>query len=153
MEGTHRKLCTRLSDRLRSDNSNCLAHLHRLSCGHVGAVTFRADSAMGLTGKNRTNLNLLQCPAVLIHTLLHDEFRALRRNHMVRLHQDISVFIYDILTQVTSCDTLLQTLDLLIAVCKGFYIHSRNLFALLHTIYFVDNQLLRYIHQTSGQVS
>ncbi len=142
MEGSHGKLCTRLSDRLCRDDTDSLSDLYRLSGRHVGAVAFRADTVVGLTGKDGTDLDLLQGLSLLIHTLLHDQLGALRRHHMVRLHKDIAVLVYDILTQVTSCNTLLQTLDLFIPVYERLDIHTRDLAAFIHTIYFMDDQFL-----------
>ena len=39
MEGSHGKLCTRLTDGLCSDNTYCLADLYSLTCCHVGTIT------------------------------------------------------------------------------------------------------------------
>ena len=108
---------------------------------------------MRFTGKDGTDLDHLQGLSVLIHTLLHDHLSPLRRNHMVCFYQDITVLIYDILAQVTSRDTLLKALYLLIAVHKRLHIHARDLLALLGAIHFVDDQFLRYVDQTSGQIS
>ena len=58
----------RLSDGLCRDNTDGLAHLHRLAGRHVGAVTFRADTQSGTAGKNRTDLYFRDLISVLIHT-------------------------------------------------------------------------------------
>ena len=56
MEGTHGQLSTWLTDRLCSNNTNCLTNLNRLSCSHVCAVALCTDSHMGFTGQNGTDL-------------------------------------------------------------------------------------------------
>ena len=72
---------------------------------------------------------------------------------MVLLNKYIAIFIYDILAQVTSCNTLLEALDLFISIHECMYIHSRDRTILRCTVYFVNNKLLGYINQTSSQVS
>ena len=98
-------------------------------------------------------LILGQWLAFFIHALLHNEFRALRRNHMVCLHQNVSILIYDILAQVASCNTLLQAFNLFIAIHECFYIHSRKFGSLFYAVDFMDDQFLGYVNQTPGQVS
>ena len=153
MERTHGQLGTRLSDRLGSDDADSLSHLYRLSGRHIGSVALRADAAVGSAGEDGTNLDLGQWLAFFIHALLHNEFRALRRNHMVCLHQNVSILIYDILAQVASCNTLLQAFNLFIAIHECFYIHSRKFGSLFYAVDFMDDQFLGYVNQTPGQVS
>ncbi|MNO06001.1 hypothetical protein D3C81_2275990 [compost metagenome] len=56
MEGTHGQLGTGLTDGLGSDDADCFAYLNRLSGSHVGTVTLGADTQMGFTGQNGTDL-------------------------------------------------------------------------------------------------
>ena len=72
---------------------------------------------------------------------------------MVCFDKYIAVFVFDILAGKTSCDTLLEALDLFVAVHECAHIHSRNLLSRLHTVGVVDDQFLRYIDKTSCQVS
>ena len=44
MESTHGKLCTRLTDGLCGDDTDCLSDLHGLTGCQVGAVTFGAGA-------------------------------------------------------------------------------------------------------------
>ena len=57
MERTHGQLCTRLTDGLSGNNTDCLTNLYRLSGSHVGTVAFRADTQMGFAGKDSTDLD------------------------------------------------------------------------------------------------
>ena len=44
MEGTHGKLCTRLTDGLSCDNTNCFTDSNGHTVGKVGAVALSADA-------------------------------------------------------------------------------------------------------------
>ena len=107
MECTHGKLRTRLTDRLRRNNTDSFTYLYWLTGRHIGAVTLRTDTIMRLTGKDRPDLHLSQCIPVLIHTLLHNQFRTLWRYHMIRFHKDIAILVNNIFTQIASRNTLL----------------------------------------------
>ena len=58
MECSHCKLCTRLSDWLSSNNSDSLSNLYRLTCCHVGSITFCTYATVWATCKDCTDLNL-----------------------------------------------------------------------------------------------
>ena len=154
MEGTHGKLCTRLSDGLRSDNTDCLTNLYRLTGSHVGAVALRTDTDTGFAGQNGTDFHLRNRGAsVLIHAVADNLFRSPWGNHMVRFYQHIAVFIADIIAGISSGNPVLKTFNLFISVGKGMDIHSRNLVFLFRTVHFPDNQFLGNVYQTSGQVT
>ena len=53
----------------------------------------------------------------------------------------------------TACDTILQTLDLLFSVCELADPHTRNFVLALGTVDFTDDQVLRNVYQTTGQVT
>ena len=72
---------------------------------------------------------------------------------MVCFYKHITIFIFDCLAGETSCDTFLQTFDFFFSVCEFLHIHTRNLISAFRTIHLTNNQLLRYIYQTSGQVT
>src|SRR5699024_3517104 len=142
MEGTHGQLCTGLTDRLSRDDTYGLAHLYRLACSHVRAVALRADAHFTFTCKNGTDLHLLDGTALCVHSLFHDAGRTLRCDHMVSLHDNLSVFVGDGLAGKSSCNTLLKALNFLFAVHKAFYIHSGNLVSVLTAVRLTDDQLL-----------
>ena len=153
MESTHRKLCTRLTDRLCGDDSDRLSNLDWFTCCHVCSITLRTDAKMRFTGQDRTDLHLLDFAAVFIHTFCDDRRRTLRCNHVVCLYNDISFTVADRLTGVASCDTLLKALNLFVSIRKCFDIHTRNFFSFGNTVYFTDRKLLGNVNKTSCQVS
>jgi len=55
MEGTHRELGSRLSNRLRGDDARCDTDFHQLAAGKVGSVALRADSLVKFAGQRRPN--------------------------------------------------------------------------------------------------
>ena len=59
MEGTHRELRPRLTDRLRRDHSDRLATLDRLAGGQRGAVGGTTDAELGLVGQWREHPDLV----------------------------------------------------------------------------------------------
>ena len=143
MEGTHGKLCSRFSDRLRRNDADSLTDLDRFSGRHVGAVALGANTVLALAGQDRTDLHALQRISLFIHASFHDTLRAPRSNHMIRLYKNIAFLILDVITGETTCNTLLQTFDLFVSIHECFYIHARNLFFfLVDTVAVVDDQLL-----------
>ena len=142
MERTHGQLGTRLTDGLCRDDSDCLAYLYHFAGRHVRAVALRADAVLAAAGKDRTDLHFLQRLTVLIHTFLHHALCTAGCDHVILLHKDVAVLIFDILAGYTSCDTVLQALDLFIAVRERMYIHARDLLIRSHTVCIVDDQLL-----------
>src|SRR5699024_1128616 len=153
MEGTHGKLCTRLTDGLCRDNSDSLSDLNALACRHVGSVALRADTDLGLTGQDCTDLDLLKRLAVLVHTLAHNTSGALRSDHMVRLHNDVAVLVLDGVAGETACDTLLQALDLRFSFHARLAPPTRNLVFSFGAVCLANDQVLGYVYKTSRQVT
>ena len=154
MECSHGKLCTRLTDGLCGDNTNCFTNLYRLTGCHVGTVTFRTDSHVGTAGKNSTDLHTGDRISVLINTLIHNIRCTARCNHMVCFNNNVSVFVTDCLTGETSGNTFFQTFDFLLTFHKCLNDHSRNLTVCsCTTVRLTNDHMLGYINQTSGQVS
>ena len=150
MEGSHGQLRTGLTDRLRRDDTDRLADLHRLAGRHVGAVALRANTVHALAGENRANLD--RSSAGLLEDA-HHSLGALRRDHAVCLDHDFAgVRIHNVLGDVAAGDSVLQTLDGLLAVHEGLDLHVRDFLA-LGAVHFADNEILRDIDQTSGQVA
>ena len=139
MERTHGKLCTRLTDGLCRDDTDSLAHLYRLACRHVGAVTLGAHTDMGLTAEDGTNLHRL-ASCLIQH--LHNSCGALRCTHMVSLNHNLScIRVSDGLSDIASCDSLFQVLDDFISIHKGLDFHKWDIPALA-AVHFTDNQIL-----------
>lgn len=59
VEGTHRQLSTRLTDRLCRNNTDRFADFDNLIAGKVAAVALHADAVFGLAGQYRAELNSL----------------------------------------------------------------------------------------------
>ena len=72
---------------------------------------------------------------------------------MICLNEYIAVLVVYRLARKTSGNTILQALDLFLAVHKGFYYHARDLTLALAAVYLADNQILRYIYHSTGQVT
>ena len=153
MESTHGQLCTRLTDGLCGDDTYRLTNLNSFSCCHVGTITFCTDTNFTFTAQNRTDLDLVVRFAFCIDTFAHDLSCTFRCDHVVCFYKHITIFIFDCLAGETSCDTFLQTFDFFFSVCEFPHIHTRNLISAFRTIHLTNNQLLRYIYQTSGQVT
>jgi len=153
MEGTHGQLCTRLTDRLCCDDSNRLTNLYCFAGCHVGAIAFCADSVTGTAGKNGTDFYFCIMLTVLVDAVFDDTGSTFRGDHMVCFYNDVAVLVFDRLAGETTCDTILQTLDLLFSVCELADPHTRNFVLALGTVDFTDDQVLRNVYQTTGQVT
>ena len=105
---------------------------------------------MRLTGQDGTDLHRV---TTLLVQNLHNCCRTLRGAHMVCLdHSLTGIRIHDGLSDITTCDTLLKTLDALLAICKCLDLHVRDCLAFT-AVNLTDNQILGDIYQTSGQVT
>ena len=71
---------------------------------------------------------------------------------MVCLYDYFSIRCLDILAGETSCDTLLKALNLLFSVGELLHIHARD-FSTVAAVHLTDDQILRYVYQTSGQIT
>ena len=59
VERTHGQLCSRLTDRLCSDNADSFADIYRGTASQIAAIAFRADADLGIAGQNRTHADFL----------------------------------------------------------------------------------------------
>ena len=153
MECTHGQLCTRLTDRLGCNNPYRFTYLYRFAGSHIRSVTLRADTYFAAASQNSTDFHFLNGSACLADTFTHDTGSTLRCNHMVRLNQNFSVFIADCLTGISSGDTFLKTFNFFFSIHESAHIHTWNLVFLAAAIRFTDNQFLRHVNQTSGQIT
>ena len=105
---------------------------------------------MGLTGQYGTDLNGLTSG---LFQNLNNSLGALGRTHVVRLHHYFAgIGIGNGLGNIPAGKTVFQGLDGLAAVHKGLDLHVGDL-AVLAAVYFTDDQVLRYVYQTSGQIT
>ena len=89
----------------------------------------------------------------VVYTLFHDTCSTLRSDHVVCFYKDFALFILNGLAGETTCNTILKALDLLLAIHETFYIHTGNLCSVLTAVHLTYDQILRYVNQTSCQVS
>ena len=72
---------------------------------------------------------------------------------MIPLNDHLTVSVFNIFTGETSCNSVFQAFDGFLAIHEGFHSNARNLIPTLTAVCLANDQLLRYIHHTSGQVS
>ena len=153
MECTHSQLCTRLTDRLRSNNTNSLTNLNSFTSCHVCTITFCADTNLTLTGQNCTDLDFFDRSTSFAYTFTHDTCSTSWGDHMVCLNKNFTIFICDSLTCKTTCDTFLKVFDFFFSIHEAFDIHTRDFRSVFAAVCLTNDQFLRYINHSSGQVS
>ena len=153
MECTHGKLCTRLTDRLSCDNTNRLTNLNCFTGCHVCTITFRADTNLAFTGQDCTDLNFIDWSTICVYALFHDTGSTFWCDHMVCFNKNLSIFVCDGLAGETSCDTFLKVFDFLFAIHETFDIHTGNLVSVFTAVGFTNDQFLRNVNHSSGQVT
>src|SRR5207249_3122912 len=104
MEGTHRKLSSRLTDGLRGDNSDSLTDLHEFSGCQIPAVATYASAAPGLAGQYRANLDAF-------NTRRLDRARQIFRNLLVDLDDHFALVILDLFERNAADNTITQRFD------------------------------------------
>ena len=153
MEGSHCKLCTRLTDGLSCYNTYCLTYLDRLSCRHVCAIALRADTYMTAAGKYCTNLNFSSNSSLHYSLSLHYPCCTFWSNDMVCLNYNFTIVIIYSLTGISSLYSLFKAFYLFLAIHKSRNPHTRNFILSCLTISFSYNKILRYIYKSSCKVS
>ena len=150
MECTHGQLSSRLTNGLSRNNSNGLAYLNWLSGSHIGSVTLGTNPDVGFAGQHSTNLHRI--PALFLQNS-HNLCRPFGITHMIRLYNHLScIRVCDRLCNISTGNPLLKALDSLFSICKSLDFHKWNFLALA-AVYLTNNQILRHIHQTSGQIT
>src|SRR5262249_34850498 len=81
VERAHRELGARLANRLRRNDADRLAHVHRRTAGKIAPVALGAHAVGGLAGENRTDLHLLDARLV-------DQLDVRFLDQRVALHDD-----------------------------------------------------------------
>ena len=153
MEGTHGQLGTGLTDRLGGNDADRLTDLDHFTGRHVGAVALGADPQVGTAGQDGTDLDGLDLLAPFVNAPAEDGVRPAGCDHVIALDQDIAFRVTDILTGYTSCDSVLQALDGLLAVHERLDVHTGDHIFAFGTVHFTDDQFLGYVDHSSGQVT
>ena len=146
MERTHGQLCTRFTDGLCGNNTNCFADLYSLTGRQVGAITFCTCTIVGFTGKHRSDFYFCISGADYCCSTFW-------RDHTVGRNDYVAFGIGIFLCGITSGNSFFQCFDGLFSIHNGFHIHARNGVHSFTAILFTDDQLLRYVYKTSGQVT
>ena len=72
---------------------------------------------------------------------------------MVVLYDHVTVFIVNILTGISSCDSVFQAFNGLFTIHECFDYHTGDLCLTLAAVYLTDRELLRYVNHSSGQIT
>src|SRR5882724_1616109 len=144
VECPHRQLRSRLDYRLRSDDADCFAKLHKLTRGKIAAIAHRANAATTLARKHRANLQALYPNSLkLRRDFLIDELVCL--NDFLPLLDRVC----DRLTTDATNNALAKIDNLLIALINRAHHNSVYRAA----IFFVDDDVLRRVHKFAGKIT
>ena len=144
MEGTHRQLGARLSDRLGRDDADRFADGHGVDGRQVGAVALGADAVLGLAGQHRAD------PDAFHAVLVHQQVGFLVAHHRVAADHDLAGFGIDkVLRQVAAVQTLGERFDHFLAVLDVVDLDPLMGAAVVGA----DDDVLRHVHQPAGQVT
>ena len=142
MEGSHGKLSTGLTDGLSGNNTNSLTDCDCLTCCEVGAVALGADSLLGFTLKDRTDLDLF-CAR------FNDLLGVKLVNDLIAADYYFTILVNEVFNKVTTYKTLCKRLDHFLA-----FLDVADLDALgSSTVMLVDNNFLRNVNKTTGKVT
>ena len=108
---------------------------------------------MGLAAENVADLYLLDRIPLLIDALAQDLCSPARRDHMIFLDKNIAVPVLDVLTGISACDPVLQSLDRLLAVHERCHFHTRYEILALTAVDLADDQFLADIDHSACQIS
>ena len=143
VEGAHRQLCARLTNRLGCHNTNSLTHVHLMSATQITAVAGRADAVTRLTSNRRAHDDFLDAHLV---NLRRQDFI----EHGAGLEQNFTrAWIDHVFRHNTAENTLGQRLDNIATINDRSH-HKAFVSA---AILLGDNDILSYIDQTTGQIT
>src|SRR5690606_31121623 len=143
VEGTHRQLRARLTDRLRSNNADSFTGVDAVTTGQIAAVADRADTVTGFTGDRRTHEDF-------VDTHLLEQTDPLLVDHRAGInHHLFGARTHDIPGHDTTQDAIAQRFDdVATGNDRG---HAQAVFGA--AIGVGDDQILRHVDQTAGQVT
>ena len=143
MECTQCQLCTRLTDRLCSNYADCLTFLNHAAGSQITSVTLGTNTLLGFTGQYGTDFNTLNRG---IFNLLRNVFG----NFLTASHnQFASCRMNNIMYGYTTEDAFIQSGDGFVIVFQC----CTNQSAERAAVFFINNHIVRYVNQTTGQVS
>ncbi len=140
MEGTHGQLGARFADRLRRDDANGLADIHRGAAGEIAPVAFAADAVQKLAAEYSPYTHLLNMRGF---DLLRDVFG----DFAPALDDDLAGFgMLDVFGRGTTEDALGKRGHDLPAVDHG--LHGDAFFGA--AIFGRDDAIIRHVDQAPG---
>ena len=144
VEGSHRKLRTRLADSLRRNNADRLADVYFKSRSHIGAVAFSADAVFALA---RERCTYVYARNARVHYFLGYG----RGDKLVHRDENLArIRICYILRRNPAADSVFQRFYYAAAVAKIFYANALNLFAqICKAVLFTNYDIVRYVYQTA----
>ena len=142
MEGTHRQLGTRLTDGLRGDDADGFADVNAVSARQITAIALRTDAVARFTGNDRAHHNAIHARA-----FQHGDFFFFEQG--ARIQYDGTVLIDDRLGQYAPQHAVAQALDHVAAFNDRLNFKAARRAA----VFFVDDHVLRNVHQTAGKVA
>ena len=118
VERSHCQLSTRLTDRLSSNDANCLTREHCSSRCEVPAVALSANSTLSLTSHDRSDLDSFNSGSFdcLGYIVLNEISCLCQAFTCLRMH--------NILSDVSACNPLCQRLNYFLAICKCLYLNT-----------------------------
>ena len=143
MERTQRQLCTRLTDGLRGNHAHSLTLLNHTAGGKVTSVTFGTHALLGFTGQYGTDFNTLNRRVLNLLCNGFGDFLTARNKQLAGCGMNNIMYGY------TSQDTFVQRSDGFIVVLQS----RTNQPAECAAVFFIDNHIVRHVHQTTGEVS
>ena len=143
MECTECKLCTRLTDRLRCDNTDNLALLHHTGCSQVATITLCADTMTRYASEHRTDIYRLDWR-------LLDSLGYSLGNLLASLAQHLACeWMYNIVQCCTAQDAVIQSLHNIVVTLDSRSCQTTQ----CATILLIHDNILCYIDQTTSQVT
>ena len=143
VERTQRQLRTRLTDRLRGDDTDHLTFLYHPVGSQVTAITFRANTLLRLASKYGTDLDTLD-------RRILDLLRRLLADLLARLDENLAGDRVDnVVNRDTTQDTLVEGSDHLLVVLQLRTYQTTQRTAIL----LVDDHVVRNVDKTTGQIS
>ena len=148
VEGTKRKLRTRLTNGLCCHNTNSLANIHESARSQGPAVALCANAALRFASKHRTRLNFLNAMRNQVTQNVH-------RKRISTLCQNCSAIgrIENICSKQARVWTTVSSLNkrqIAVFVAISNFHHKTALSA---AIFFTHDYFLRNVHKTTSQVA
>jgi hypothetical protein len=146
VERTHGQLGTGLTDGLCGDDAHGLADVHGLAGGQRTAVAQGAGADAGLTGEHGADLDLGDAG---LEQLSDHDVTAVGAGSS----EDLALGVHDVDGERTGVGTVLDVLvqdQLTVRIGDG---DRRDQATLGAAVLFADDDVLRHVHQTTGQVT